>query len=173
MIYQFSSGGRSLNQFPGGGVGCLVFAVLAVVGGYYLLQGLYYLLLWAAPALLVLALIINWRVFPDTAKNWVKILHTNPLSALFFLVLSVLLFPFFSLYLLLKAIGYRKIEQLRQQFQDPEQKIVETEFVEFEELESTPKQGQGEVDEAPPVKPEILQANKPEKPQNPYDSYFK
>ncbi|MDO8365678.1 MAG: hypothetical protein Q7T20_02690, partial [Saprospiraceae bacterium] len=116
MIYNYSFGGRNLNQFPGGGLGCLIFSVLLIVGGYYLLQGLYYLLLWAAPALLVLALIINWRVFPDTLKSWLKSLEANPVSALLTLAIAVLAFPFFSLYIFLKAIGYRKMEQLRRQF---------------------------------------------------------
>jgi len=171
MIYSFSNGGRNLNQFPGGGLGCLIFTVLFIVGGYYLLQGLYYLLLWAAPALLVLTLIINWRVFPDTLKGWLRSLNTNPLGALLSLALAVLVFPFFCLYLLLKAIGYRKMEQLRQQFGAAESTPEEEEFVEFEELESTPKPtpGEGMNVPDPPIKTEIQH---PKKDQNPYDSFF-
>ncbi len=151
MVYKYSSGGGNLNQFPGGSLGCLIATVLVVVGGYYLLQGLYYLLLWAAPALLVLALIINWRVFPDTIKSWLKSLKTNPLSALLSLALAVLIFPFFSLYLLLKAIGYRKIEQLRRQFGEAETPAEDEEFVEFEELESKPKRTIKKEDDLPGV----------------------
>ncbi len=171
MIYNYSLGGRNLNQFPGGGLGCLIFSVLILVGGYYLLQGLYYLLLWAAPALLVLALIINWRVFPDTIKSWVKSLETNPLSALLYLAIAVLVFPFFSLYMFLKAIGYRKMKQLRQQFGEPEKASKEEEFVEFEELESTPKRSFEQETEIPelPIEPE---KERPKKDQNPYDSLF-
>lgn len=170
-MYNYSTGGRTMNQFPGGGLGCLIFSVLIFAGGYYLLQGLYYLLLWAAPALLVLALIINWRVFPDTIKSWVKSLETNPLSALISLAFAGLVFPFFSLYLLLKAIGYRKMEQLRRQFSEPENPQEETGFVDFEELESTPKrsfQQETEISELP-VEPGKEQ---PKKDQNPYDSLF-
>jgi len=171
MIYNYSLGGRNMNQFPGGGLGCLIFTVLLFVGGYYLLQGLYNFLLWAAPALLVLALIINWRVFPDTIKSWVKSLETNPLSALISLAFAILVFPFFSLYMLLKAIGYRKMEQLRQQFGAPESPLEPEGFVEFEEIESTPKRAQDEAIEIPelPIEPEV---EKPKKGQNPYDSFF-
>jgi len=170
MIYKYSYGGRSLNQFPGGGLGCLIFSVLFIVGAYYLLQGLYYLLLWAAPALLVLALIINWRVFPDTIKSWLKTLETNPLYALLTLAVAVLVFPFFSLYIFLKAIGYRKMEQLRRQFGQDENPREE-EFVAFEELESTPKKSFDEEVEIPelPIEPE---KREPKKDQNPYDSLF-
>lgn len=171
MIYNYAFGNRNLNQFPGGGLGCLIFTALLLVGGYYLLQGLYYLLLWAAPALLVLALIINWRVFPDTIKSWVKSLETNPLSALLSLALAVLVFPFFSLYIFLKALGYRKMEQLRQQFGGTENPRGEEGFVEYEELESTPKQNFDEDHEIPelPIEPA---PEKPKKDQNPYDSLF-
>lgn len=171
MIYKYSYRDRNLSQFPGGGIGCLIFAVLIIVGGYYLLQGLYYLLLWAAPALLVLTLIINWRVFPDTIKSWIKTLETNPLSALLSLALVVLVFPFFSLYLLLKAIGYRKMEQVRRQFGEAESPREEEGFVDFEELESMPKRDFGNDSEMQgiPAKPE-KQPRKKE--QNPYDSFF-
>lgn len=171
MKYRYLYTGRDLNQFPGGGIGCLVFSVLLLVGAYYLLQGLYYLLLWAAPALLVLALIINWRVFPDTLKNWFRSLETNPLGALLALALAALLFPFFSFYLFLKALGYRKMEQLRRQFDGVENLREDEGFVEFEELESTPKRDVDEQDEMPeiPAKPE---APRPKKDQNPYDSFF-
>ena len=171
MIYNYSFGNRNINQFPGGGLGCLIFSVLLVVGGYYLLQGLYYLLLWAAPALLVLALIINWRVFPDTIKSWVKSLETNPLNALLSLALAVLVFPFFSLYIFLKAVGYRKMEQLRQQFGEAAQPREAENFVEFEELESTPKRTFETETEIPelPIEPE---KEEPKKDSNPYDSLF-
>lgn len=160
-----------MNQFPGGGLGCLIFTVLFVVGGYYLMQGLYNLLLWAAPALLVLALIINWRVFPDTIKSWVKSLETSPVSALLSLALAVLVFPFFSLYIFLKALGYRKLEQIRKQFGEAENPRAEPEFAEYEELESTPKRTFAVEDEIPepPAEPE---KQKPKKEQNPYDSLF-
>lgn len=171
MIYRYSSGGGNFNSFPGGGLGCLLATVLVVVGGYYLLQGLYYLLLWAAPALLVLALIINWRVFPDTIKSWLRTLENNPLSALLTLAVVVLVFPFFSLYLFLKAIGYNKMEQLRNQFGQPEAPPEDEGFAEYEELESTPKHTPGDEDELPEPPPEPEKpATKPE--QNPYDSLF-
>ncbi|MFN0214005.1 MAG: hypothetical protein ACKVT2_07090 [Saprospiraceae bacterium] len=171
MIYKYSYSGRDMNQFPGGGLGCLIFSVLLIVGGYYILQGLYYLLLWAAPALLVLALIINWRVFPDTIKSWLKTLETNPLSALISLALAVLVFPFFSLYILLKAIGYRKMEQLRRQFGEPEYQRKEEVYAEFEELESTPKRGPNEETDHLEL-PKESEKQQRKKDQNPYDSLF-
>ena len=165
-----------MGQFPGGGLGCLITAVALAIGGYYLLQGLYYLLLWAAPALLVLALVINWRVFPDTLRNWLNSLRTNPLSAIISLGIAVLAFPFFSFYLFLKALGYRKMEQLRQQYRDPNTHRAQQEedFASYEELESTPKaptgQNSSQHTDLPPVKPDI---QVPPEEDNRYDSFFK
>ncbi|MCC7465207.1 MAG: hypothetical protein IT261_03005 [Saprospiraceae bacterium] len=168
MIYQYNFGGRNVNQFPGGGLGCFLFAILLIVGGYYLLQGLYYLLLWAAPALLILAAIINWRVFPDTLKNWLRTMESSPVSGLISLALAILVFPFFSLYLFLKALGYRKLEQMRREFGDRDGYTrAEEEFTDFEEIESTPKSSPKVEEEIPPPPPDT-----PKKPQNPYDSYF-
>jgi hypothetical protein len=172
MFYQYSSAGQSFRRFPGGSLGCLIAVVLVCVGLYYLLQGLYHLLLWAAPALLVLALIINWRVFPNTLNHWVKTLETNPLSALLSLALAVVAFPFFALYLFLKALGYRKMEQLRQQFGEAQKPRDSAEYAEFEEIESTPKQPSGQPVEdlgEPPAPPEKQPRKKDE---NPYDTFF-
>lgn len=168
MIYQYNFGGRNVNQFPGGGLGCFLFAILLIVGGYYILQGLYYFLLWAAPALLILAAIINWRVFPDTIKNWLRTMQSSPVSGLISLALAILVFPFFSLYLFLKALGYRKLEQMRREFGDRDGYTrAEEEFTDFEEIESTPKSTPKVEEEIPPPP-----SDAPRKTQNPYDSFF-
>jgi hypothetical protein len=179
----------SSNQFgrrgvPGGGLGCFLMTLLGLALLYFLLKGLYKLLYLLSPGLLVLALILNWRVFPDTVRNWLKSLETNPLGALFNAALAVLLFPFFSLYILLKAAGMNKMDRMRRQFgQGPgaTDGREETEFVEFEELESRPK-GQKPTEtpmEAPdlpekearkPAQPQ--NAPPPPKPENPYDQLF-
>jgi hypothetical protein len=172
MIYTHSYRGGNFGRFPGGGLGCLIFGALLFVGGYYILKGLYYLLWWAAPALLVLALIINWRVFLDTFKNWLNTLETKPLSGLVSAAFAVLLFPVFALYLFLKALGGRKMEQLRREFGDSPQAPREEEFVEFEEIESRPKgdtRAENDPLEPPPAEPTKVA---PKKPENPYDTFF-
>ena len=165
MVYKFSSQGTSLGRVPGGGLGCLLMLALLIFAGYYALKGLYYVLWWAAPALIVLTLIINWRVIPDTLKNWFKSLETNPLSGLISAAFAVLAFPFFSLWLFLKALGYRKLASMEREYGAAEP--PKEEFIDFEEIESTP------LGNAP--EPEILEApekQKPEKEQNPYDGFF-
>ena len=80
---QFSSRG-------GGGIGCLLFGVLALVAAYYILSGFFFLLWWAAPALFVLALIINWRAVLDTGQSLWKYIQTNPVAGLVIAVLVII-----------------------------------------------------------------------------------
>ncbi|MBP6812560.1 MAG: hypothetical protein KA138_13625 [Saprospiraceae bacterium] len=168
MMYKFSSQDAQFGRVPGGGLGCLIGLAVIVFVTYYALKGLYFILWWAAPALLVLTLIINWRVIPDTLKNWFAILESRPLTGLIMAAFAVLAFPFFALWLFLKALGYRKLESMKQQFQQAQEPAEE--FVDFEELESRPM--------GKPPEPEPLEAPKPpkkEKPkqeENPYDGFF-
>lgn len=196
MIF-FSSnqfGRRDVRFSSSGGIGCLVFGVLGLVAAYFILKGLFYLLYWASPALFVLALIINWRAVTDTLKNWLKSMETNPLGGLLMAALAVLAFPFFTLYLFVKALGYKKMQQFQREFGQGGQ-TAEGEFVEFEELESRPKtdlktdqplepfvlpekepeQAKGKKHKAKderPDEPEHPHAAEPKKQENPYDQLF-
>ncbi|MEO6036979.1 MAG: hypothetical protein ABIQ93_01115 [Saprospiraceae bacterium] len=161
------------------GVGCLVIGVLGAVAFFLILRGLYSLLYWITPVLLILTLVIRWKVFPAVFRNWLQTLNTNPLSAILQLVLAVVGFPFFALYLFLLAVGGRKVEQLQNRFrpQDP-RAVPEEEFVDFEEIESRPK-GSPRNDE--PLNPPIIIHEEPppsrqdegKKPDNPYEQLFK
>ncbi len=138
------------GSVPGGSLGCLIGGLLMLAALYFIIVGLYKILYWAAPALIVLALIVNWRAVADTGKNFVESLKANPISAILSLAICVLIFPFFSLYLLLKALGYNKLEQLKQQYGTPinsdNVSEREDEFIDFEEIETIrkeePKNGQ-------------------------------
>ena len=169
MIINTSQQGAPLGRVPGGGLGCLLGFALILFGGYYALKGLYYVLWWAAPALIVLTLIINWRVIPDTITNWFKSLQTNPLSGLFSAAIAILAFPFFTFWLFLKAIGSRKLEKMKQA-QYNTSKPPNDEFVEFEEIESSPlgKAPEPEIIETP----EVPEKEKPKKDENPYEGFF-
>lgn len=166
MVYRTYFGSQPFIRFPGGGLGCLVAAALLLVGGYYVMKGLYYLLLWAGPALLVLALFINWRVFPDTLKGWLRSLRLDPTMAVIWLALAVLAFPFFCLYMFLKAIGAKKMDEWQKSFNRQEQSL-EDEYVEYEELESRKKNASDELQKSPPQPEKTSRGD-----TNPYDDWF-
>lgn len=154
--------------------------ILGAIVAFFLLKGVYTLLLWAAPVLLIVAAVVRWQVFPATFRSWLKALRTNPLSGIIQLAFAVLAFPFFALYMFLLAVGGNKIEQLRDQFQQPSapQVAKEEEFVDFEEIESRPKGGSRSRE---PLEPPIIIREEPsptrqsadKKLDNPYDQLFK
>ncbi len=184
----------STNQFNqrsafsgGGGWGCLIVGVIMLVGLFYFLKWLFDMLWVASPFLVALALIINWRAVADTGKSLLSNLEKNPISGLFMAALAVVLFPFFSLYLVFKALGYNKIKEMKTQFGEqlnnpfgqnfdpfrPEHRPRE-EYAEYEELESKPK-NQDEAKEKPlppPLLTEKEQEPKDNKKSNPYDQMF-
>ena len=187
-------GRRNVRVSSGGGIGCLIFGVLGLVATFFILKGLFYLLYWASPVLFLFALIINWRAVTDTFRNWLKSMETNPLGGLLMAALAVLAFPLFALYLFVKALGYKKMQQFQREF-GQDRRPADDEFAEFEELESRPKtdlnadqpmkppvlpekepeHAQGKKHKAKntqPDEPEPPRAAEPKKPENPYDKLF-
>ena len=160
-------------------IGCLIFGGLLLIGVFYLLRGLYIMLWWAAPALFVLALIINWKVVASTGKWLLALLQRNPLMGLVTGVLAIYFFPLLTLFWFFGAIGSKRIEKMQREFGQQwggafgqpqnNNREAETEFTEFEEIESKPKSKP-----APdtltewPAEPE----KKEKKPDNPYDNIF-
>ncbi len=175
QYYQWSGSQR------GGGfnIGCLIFGILFMVGTFFIMKWMFKLLMYAAPILFVLALIINWRVVANTGKNFLKTLETNPIKGILLAVLGFFGFPLLALYLFLAALGARKIESIQQQFQQNSPfgagPVKEDTYAEYEEIETKPKRPFGEPLSAPempekePVKPP---EEKPKPKANPYDSIF-
>jgi hypothetical protein len=136
----------SRNNSPFGGLGCLIFGILGLVALFYILRGLYFLLWWAAPVLFALALILNWRLVADTGKSFIRLLQRRPLSGILLALISIFAFPLLALYLFLAALGGRRLAQATGGFGAPfddggrrAKQQSEDEFVEFEEIESKPK----------------------------------
>lgn len=177
MIYVNSSRSSS-GGF--GGIGCLIFGALFLVGMFYVLKGLYTFIWWAAPAFFVLALIINWKVVANTGKWIFRLFQNQPFTALIVTALSIYLFPLLTFFWFLSAIGTKRITRMQEEFgkqwggpfgsfQNPSE--PETEYTEFEELESRPKGKPTIADDADvwPPEPE----KKQQKPDNPYEDMFK
>ncbi|MGI9158470.1 MAG: hypothetical protein ACR2K1_01825 [Saprospiraceae bacterium] len=134
------------NNSPFGGLGCLIFGILGLVALFYILRGLYFLLWWAAPVLFALALILNWRLVAETGKSFIRLLQRSPVSGILLALISIFAFPLLALYLFLAAVGGRRMAQATGGFGTPfdggrrhAKQQPEDEFVEFEEIESKPK----------------------------------
>lgn len=153
------------------GIGCLLIGILGLVLSYYAVRGLYWLLWYAAPALLVLALVVNWRAVASTGRDFIQLLQRNPLYGLLVMALGVVFFPLLSLFLFLKALGMKRVEEWQAQFNPSAREVPANEaFTDFEELDSRPKNTTWPTDpEAPETPPVPKEAPKP---GNPYDKLF-
>lgn len=173
------SGSRSGGGFFSN-IGCLIFGALFLMGAFYFLSWLYKMLWYVSPVFLVLALIINWKVVASTGRYLVNALQRNPISGLITVAMAGVFFPLLTLFWFFGAMGSKRLEKMQQQFGqqfggasfDPFQTASrkETEFVDFEEIESKPVYKKEEqpiqelpLEELPPT---------PKKPENPYDGIF-
>lgn len=177
------------NQFNrrtgtiGGGPGCIIFGILALVLLWFVLKGLYTLLYWAAPVLFLLALVINWRAVADTGQEFWRLLKSNPLGAVILGAICIMAFPLLALYLFLRALSYNRFQEIRSQFGDSLRQESQEEmmdFTDYEEIESHPKMPHPTAEEPTDIPP----ASEPEpvppspktpeqkKPGNPYDQMF-
>ncbi len=106
------------------------FMVMIFVGLFFLAKGVFTVLSWVAPVLIIGALIINYRTVLNFIKYMWALLKRNPLGGILGIVLSVIGFPILSGFLFGKAILDRKVKKISQEYQTRK----EGEFVEFEEV---------------------------------------
>lgn len=105
---------------------------LMLVGLFYVAKGVFWLLAKLAFFLLAAALIIHYRTVLDHGKWLLDQWRTQPLKAFFITAISALLYPVLFAYLFLRSMFDRKFARI----QDAAQKQYESEYVDFEELES-------------------------------------
>ena len=112
-------------------IASLIVLVLFVLGVYFIFKGLYWILSFIGPVLLIAALILDYQTILNFLRWIGKQFRTQPLTGIAIAVLSVLGFPFVCGYLFLRAFGTWKIKQLS----EAPRREREREFVDFEEVE--------------------------------------
>ncbi len=112
------------------GIVGFAFMVMIFVALFFLAKGLFTVLSWVAPVLIIGALIINYKTILNFIKFMWALLKRNPLGGILGIVLSVIGFPILSGVLFGKAILDRKVKKLSEAYQAR----TEGEFVEFEEV---------------------------------------
>ena len=142
------------------GIMGFIFMVGFLIVVFLVLRGLWKLLYFAAPVLIVLALIINYKTVLNYLKFVFGLLHRNVLSGIMMILLSVVGFPFLSGILFGKSILDRKVRKLQQAHQEREQ----GELVDYEEVIKPEREDNLNL---PP-----LEKQKPEAKENPYKDLF-
>ena len=126
------------------------FMVLLFVGLFFIAKGVFTVLAWIAPVLIILALLINYRTVLNYLKFMLGLLQRNPVGGIIGILLSFFGFPILAGVLFGKSILDRKVKKLNEAYQAEK----DGEFVEFEEiikseretkLDLTPKEKQAPV----------------------------
>ena len=123
------------------GITAIIFLVLFLVGIYLLIQGIYNLLYYASPFLLIGALIFDYKSVLNYGKWIIKQLQSNPLLGIGIILINVLAFPFVCGFLFAKSLFKKKIRDITKDMETEK----EGEFIEYEEVKN-------ETLELPPLK---------------------
>lgn len=149
---------RKVDVNPFNSITSILFMVLAFVALYWIATSVFKILTVAAPFMLVGALIINHNVVISYGKWLINLLKKNPLMGVGGVLLTFFGFPIISGFLLAKALLYRKVDKMKQEF-DVQQN---GEFADYEE-----------VDEEPKVRLELPNFEKPKKEKGgDYEQFF-
>lgn len=124
-----------------------IFMVLIMVALFFIAKGIFTLLAWLSPLLLVGALVINYKTVLNYLRFMLGLLQRSPLSGIIAILLSVFGFPVVAGILFGKAILDRKVRKLHQAYASQEA----TEYADYEEV----VRPENEKFELPPLKKEV------------------
>lgn len=125
---------RSTNKSPLSGILGLVILALILVGLFMLARFIFRILAFLAPALIIVALILDYKTVLGYGKWLINLVKENPLMGILAIVLTVLGFPLVSAFLAGKAYLSRNVKQAEkeQEAQKP------GEYIDFEEVDEQP-----------------------------------
>jgi len=136
------------------------FMVLVFVGLFFIAKGVFTVLAWVAPVLIILALLINYRTVLNYLKFMLGLLQRNPVGGIIGILLSFFGFPILAGVLFGKSILDRKVKKLNEAYQAEK----EGEFVEFEEIIKSERETKLDL---PPMEKQA-----PVKKDNQYEDLF-
>jgi hypothetical protein len=103
---------RSGNPIIGFVIGALI-----LVGAFYFLKGLFWVLTWLSPILLIVTLIMNHHIVVDYLKMLWKQLLETPFFGVICIVMSFFAAPVIIFYLFGKMMLLRKAKEMQQRFE--------------------------------------------------------
>ncbi len=109
----------------------LISVVLVLALLVFLVKGIFTILYYAAPILIIASFVLDKSVIIDYGKFLMNKLKTDTLMGIGAVALSAVAFPILSGYLFLKALAKNKIDKKIKEFEKREQ----GEYAEYEEVE--------------------------------------
>ena len=156
---------RRSDVNPLNSISSILVLVLGFVLLYFVAKGIFTILAWIAPVLLILTAIFDYRTIIDYGKWIVNLLGRNPLMGIGAIIMTVIGFPVIAGFLFVKALFRKKVNELEKNIQMER----EGQFVDYEEVDSQPIEPlelpSMEVEIEP--EPEVKNKNK-----NDYDDLF-
>ncbi len=133
---------RRPNTNPFGSITSLLVMAAVIVGLFFLAKGVFTLLAWAAPALLIITLILDYNIILDFGAWLVKLIKTNPLNGIIAVLFIVFAFPLVAGFLFSKAILKRQGKGMKRIFEEQQKAANQNtafdsniEDIEYEELD--------------------------------------
>ena len=129
---EFKIGGNG-QKSPFGGIGALLILVILFVSMYFIAKGVFTILSWVAPVLLILSLIIDYRAALGYVKFLWKNITTRPLIGIIATLLTIIGYPVAAGFIFFKAILNRKLGSIKKSYEKKEEEFTEYEEVKEEE----------------------------------------
>jgi predicted membrane protein len=140
---------------PLGGIGALVVLILFFVALFFIAKGIFTILSWVAPVLLILTLIIDYKVVLDYGKWIGKLLKNNILVGILAILLTIIGFPVAAGFLFFRAMVRRKLKSMghdldtesKQEYTEYEEVVEEEDFLELPPIEKPPHEADSDYDD--------------------------
>ncbi|MFT6337141.1 MAG: hypothetical protein ACJATI_003903 [Halioglobus sp.] len=173
-IKQYRIGG---NPNGGGGgpfgmIGSLIMLTLGLILAYMVIKGVFTLLFWLSPVLLIAGVAVDPKGALNIGKSFITLSKKNPLIPIGIVILSALWFPVIpgvmgaltGGFLVAKYFVKKKIKKVFNQHTPQESSEESQEFVDYEEVNE-----EEDFLNLPPVEPK---AEPQKKSNNEYDNMF-
>ena len=122
---------RNVSLNPFSSILGVLIMVLVFVGLFYIGLGITKILAMIAPILVVITAVIDYKVILNYGKWLLNLLRKDLLMGIGGILLTVFGFPFIAAFLFVKALLYRKVKKMNQEFEGQNS----AEFLEYEEIQ--------------------------------------
>ena len=127
---------RRIDVNPLNALPIILILIAVFVALWFVAKSIFTLLAWVAPVLIIAAAVINYKVVLGYGTFLFNLLKRNPLMGIIGIVMSFFFFPVVSLFLLGKALLYRKVDTLKKEFEAKHGGgTTDGEYTEYEEIE--------------------------------------
>ncbi|NBB88654.1 MAG: hypothetical protein GVX96_02555 [Bacteroidetes bacterium] len=113
-------------------IGLLLFAAF-MIGIFYLIKGLYAIMLYIAPILAISILFIDYKTYVAYGKWLKRKFQRDILSGISWTLVSIVGFPFVLFILLYRAVFLKGIQSSKNPYQHPFSK--KKDYIEYQEYE--------------------------------------